>query len=159
MGQRRLSRERAVQILYGIDRTGQSLTDALVGYLEMQSGKQRRVLHHFTAELLERTLEHLPEIDRALAEIITNWQPDRLAFVDRQILRLAACELLYFPDIPPKVTLNEYIEVAKTYSGTEAAAFVNGVLDRIAHEKRQGMEIGAAKAEAQGQKRKARAKK
>jgi N utilization substance protein B len=131
MGQRRLARERALQILYAIDRTGQSLTDALVGYLEMQDEKRRRTLLHFTAELLERTLEHLPEIDGLLAEVIAHWQPERVAVVDRQILRLAACEILHFPEIPPKVTLNEYIEVAKSYSGTDAAAFVNGVLDRI----------------------------
>jgi len=157
MGQRRLSRERAVQILYAVDRTGQALTDALVGYLEMQEGKRRRTLHHFTVELLEQTIEHLPAIDRLLGEVITHWKPDRVAFVDRQILRLAACELLYFPDIPPKVTLNEYIEVAKTYSGAEAAAFVNGVLDRIAREKLQ--ETGVEKREARGEKRGARSEK
>jgi len=145
MGQRRLARERAVQILYAIDRTGQSLTDALVGYLEMQEGRQRRLLHHFTAELLERTLEHLPEIDQILGEVITHWQPERVAVVDKQILRLAACEILYFPDIPPKVTLNEYIEVAKTYSGTEAAAFVNGVLDRVAHMRGEKLEVGGGR--------------
>jgi len=141
MGQRRLARERAVQILYSIDRTGQSLTEALVAYVELQHEK-RRVLHHFTVELLEQTLEHLPEIDRMLNEVITHWQPERVAIVDRQILRLATCELLYFADIPPKVTLNEYIEVAKTYSGAEAAAFVNGVLDRIAHVKAEKMKVG-----------------
>jgi len=145
MGQRRLSRERAVQLLYAIDRTGQSLTDALVGYLEMQDQKPRRVLHHFTVELLERTLEHLPEIDRLLGKVITHWQPARVAIVDRQILRLATCELLHFPDIPPKVTLNEYIEVAKTYSGAEAAAFVNGVLDRIAHMRDERQEATSEK--------------
>ena len=133
MGQRRLARERATQILYAIDRTGQDVTAALVAYLELQGGRRRGVFHHSTVELLERTLKYLPEIDRLLAEVITNWQPERVAVVDRQILRLATCEILYFPDIPPKVTLNEYIEVAKTYSGPDAAAFVNGVLDRIAH--------------------------
>jgi len=133
MGQRRLARERAVQILYAIDRTGQNLSEALVAYLQLQGARRRKVFHHSTVELLERTLEHLHEIDRLLAEVITNWQPERVAVVDRQILRLAACEILHFPDIPPKVTLNEYIEVAKTYSGPDAAAFVNGVLDRIAH--------------------------
>lgn len=132
MGQRRLARERAVQILYAIDRTGQELTEALVGYLEMQGSRQRKSLHHFTVELLERTLAHLPEIDQVLTDVITHWKPERVAVVDRQVLRLAACEILYVADIPPKVTLNEYIEVAKTYSGAEAAAFVNGVLDRIA---------------------------
>ncbi len=133
MGQRRLARERAVQILYSIDRTGQNLTEALVAYLEMQDEQRRSPLHHFTVELLESTLEHREEIDRRLTEVIMNWQPERVAAVDRQILRLAVCELLYFPEIPSKVTLNEYIEVAKTFSGQEAAPFINGVLDRIAH--------------------------
>jgi len=144
MGQRRLARERAVQILYSVDRTGQSLTDALVAYLELQDeAKARKVLHHFTVELLERTLEHLAEIDRILNEVITHWQPERVAIVDRQILRLAACELFYFDDIPPKVTLNEYIEVAKVYCGAEAAAFVNGVLDRVAHMRGAKLEAGS----------------
>lgn len=133
MGQRRQARQRAVQILYAIDRTGQDLTEALVAYLELQGEHKRVTLHHFTVELLERTLEHLDEIDRRLAEVIRHWKPERVAVVDRQILRLAACELLYFADIPPKVTLNEYIELAKTYGGFDSAAFVNGVLDRIAH--------------------------
>ncbi|MCX8035797.1 MAG: transcription antitermination factor NusB [Candidatus Sumerlaeia bacterium] len=137
MGTRRLARERAVQVLYAIDRTGQSLSDALVGYLEMlQDGKRRSHLHHFTVELLETTLAHLEEIDHLLAGVITHWQPERVAVVDRQILRLACCELLFYPDIPPKVVLNEYIEVAKVYSGEDAAAFVNGVLDRIMHMKK-----------------------
>jgi N utilization substance protein B len=132
MGQRRRARERAVQILYAIDQTGQSLTDALVGFLDLDAPNQRRRLHHFTVELLERTLERRSEIDQLLTEIIARWQPERVAAVDRQILRLAVCELLWFDDIPPKVTLNEYIEVAKTFSGAEAAAFINGVLDRVA---------------------------
>ena len=83
MGQRRLARERAVQILYSIDRTGQSLTEALVAYVELQHEK-RRVLHHFTVELLEQTLEQLPEIDRMLNEVITHWRPERVAIVDRR---------------------------------------------------------------------------
>jgi len=132
MGRRRLARERAVQILYSIDRTGHDLTDALVAYLEMQDEQYRTALHHFTVELLETAMQNLDAIDERLAEVITNWQPERVAVVDRQILRLAVCELLFFPDIPIKVTLNEYIEVAKTFSGQEAAAFINGVLDRIA---------------------------
>jgi N utilization substance protein B len=133
MGQRRLARERAVQILYSIDRTGQDLTEALVAYIEMQDDQRRSPLHHFTVELLEAALEHQADLDRRLTEVIANWQPERVAAVDRQVLRLAVCELLYFPEIPSKVTLNEYIEVAKTFSGTEAAPFINGVLDRIAH--------------------------
>jgi len=132
MGKRRLARQRAVQIMYAIEHTGQDITEALVAYLDMHDEGERPSLHHFTVELLERTREHLAEIDRILAEAIINWRPERVAAVDRQILRLATCELLYFPEIPPKVTLNEYIEVAKTFSGPDAAAFVNGVLDRIA---------------------------
>ncbi len=143
MGTRRLARERAVQVLYAIDRTGQSLSEALVGYLEiLQDSKRRSHLHHFTVELLEKTLAHREEIDRLLTSVITHWQPDRVAVVDRQILRLACCELLHFPDIPPKVVLNEYIEVAKVYSGDDAAAFVNGVLDRIMHMKNNQRDEG-----------------
>lgn len=133
MGQRRRARQRAAQILYGIEYTGQTLTDALVGFLETQGEGRSVTLHHFTVELLECVLENLEDIDAHLAAVITHWQPGRVAAVDRQILRTAVCELLYFEDIPPKVTLNEYIEIAKKLSGPESAAFINGVLDRIAN--------------------------
>ncbi|MBM3334575.1 transcription antitermination factor NusB [Candidatus Sumerlaeota bacterium] len=151
MGERRRARERAVQILYAIDRTGQSLTDALLAYVELQRDRQRPSLHHFTVELLERTLEHVAEIDRVLADVIAHWQPQRVALVDRQILRLAACELTHFPDVPPKVTLNEYIEIAKVFGGQEAAAFVNGVLDKVAHLASGELEAGSQKLEVRGQ--------
>jgi len=151
MGERRRARQRAVQILYAIDRTGQSLTEALVAYVELQGDRQRRSLHHFTVELLERALEHVGEVDRVLADIIAHWQPERVALVDRQILRLAACELFYFPEIPPKVTLNEYIEIAKTFGGQEAAAFVNGVLDKVARLPGEKLEARGQRSEVRSQ--------
>jgi N utilization substance protein B len=64
--------------------------------------------------------------------VITNWRLDRLSLIDKNILRLATSELLHFGDIPPKVTINEYIEIAKVYGDIDSPSFINGILDKIA---------------------------
>ena len=89
--------------------------------------------HTFAGVLLDTTIANLDEIDSRLEEVIENWTLDRLSTVDRCTLRLAVGELLFFEDIPPKVTINEYIEIAKEYSDMDAPAFINGILDKIAH--------------------------
>jgi N utilization substance protein B len=98
----------------------------------------RRRLHddeatvRFAEELFQKTLSHRPEIDRRLAEIAQNWTIERMAAVDRNVLRLATCELLFVPDTPPKVAIDEAIELAKRFGTADSAAFVNGILDRLA---------------------------
>ena len=77
--------------------------------------------------------EHLDEIDEKIAKYTENWQLSRMAVVDRNILRFSVYELLFMDDIPPKVTINEAVNVAKKYSQDEAGKFVNGVLDKIHH--------------------------
>ena len=86
------------------------------------------------------------EVDTLIASSATNWQLDRMAAVDRNILRLAAIELLYREDVPPKVAINEAIEIAKQYSTTESGYFVNGVLDRI--RRMAGLEVTATSPQA-----------
>ena len=88
----------------------------------------------FARELLDRSIERLPEIDALLAAALQNWDLRRLGAVDRAILRLAVAEMLTCPDIPPAVTINEAIEIARSLASAESARFANGVLDRVRKE-------------------------
>ncbi|MBU1049876.1 transcription antitermination factor NusB [Candidatus Bipolaricaulota bacterium] len=82
--------------------------------------------------------ERQPEIDRILGEKTVGWKFERLALLDRNILRLGVYELLYFDDVPPEVAMNEAIELAKKYGTEQARKFINGILDRIWKEHREG---------------------
>lgn len=86
-------------------------------------------------EHLERLVEtvdaHLPEIDRALEDSLQNWRLHRLAVVDRCVLRLGAAELLFVPDVPGRVAIQEAVRLAERYGSAESASFVNGVLDAL----------------------------
>jgi N utilization substance protein B len=86
----------------------------------------------FTEDIACGTIDHLAEIDSAIQKAAEHWVLQRMASVDRNILRLATYELLYRADIPSSVTINEAIEIAKRYSSVESAAFINGILDTIA---------------------------
>ena len=85
----------------------------------------------FTGELVKGTVEHFKAIDEKIADYATNWQIKRMAVIDRNILRLSCYELLFREDIPPKVSINEAVDLAKKYSGPQAGKFVNGILDKI----------------------------
>lgn len=91
----------------------------------------------FVLELVKGTLQHKDAIDNELSQSAKNWNLDRMAVVDRNILRLAIFELLYKDDIPMKVTINEAIELAKRYSTIESPSFINGILDKIAKGKKR----------------------
>ena len=86
----------------------------------------------FASEIIDGTLSMLDEIDSAIKKTAENWVLERMAAVDRNILRFAVYELLQRKDIPPAVTINEAIEIAKKYSTLESASFINGILDKIA---------------------------
>lgn len=102
---------------------------ALHDFMLMQ--EHPRDYYSFTEELVNGVLGHLEEIDRAIAAHAENWSIDRIAKVELAILRLAVHELLRRRDIPPVVTINEAIEIAKMYAGEDSHRFVNGVLDRM----------------------------
>lgn len=135
---RRLARETALQVLYQIDLTGD------------QSDLPRTLAHwagefavppssmDFAQSLVEGTLKYREEIDQQLAQLSQGWRMERMAAVDRNLLRLAAYEILYCPDIPGKVTLNEAIELAKSFGGSDSAKFINGILDRLLEGKENG---------------------
>ncbi len=82
-------------------------------------------------------MRHINEVDAAIKDAAEHWVLERMAAVDRNILRFATFELLYSPDVPPAVVIDEALEIAKRFSSTESAAFINGILDRIAKTKRK----------------------
>jgi len=90
-------------------------------------------IQEFADRLVRGVLEHKEEIDGLIMKSATNWALDRMAAVDRNILRFAIYELLYEEEIPPKVTINEALDIAKKYSTDKSSAFINGILDKIHH--------------------------
>ncbi len=130
---RRRAREYALQILFQIDFKSQEVSrnDFEDFWLDKNESEDVR---KFTEELVRGTIERLDEIDSRLEKVAENWVLKRMAAVDRNILRFAAFEILYRKDIPPAVTINEAVEIAKKFSSSEAAPFINGILDKLAKE-------------------------
>jgi N utilization substance protein B len=90
-------------------------------------------IRDFTTTLVTGVIQRRDEIDTFIQECSTNWSLERMGMVERNILRFAIYELCFLPDIPPNVTINEAVEVAKKYGTEEAPAFINGILDRVKH--------------------------
>jgi len=131
MGRRRQSRETALQILYALDITRVNVREMLRdGWTEKMLSPEIR---DFTTALVTGVIERRDEIDACIQECSTNWSLERIGMVERNILRFAIYELCFLPDIPPNVTINEAVEVAKKYGTDEAPAFINGILDRVKH--------------------------
>jgi len=133
MGLRRQARECAVQWLFQYDVITQhnpqmapSSMAAFPSMIEITPDAKP-----FAEQLVQGVLEHLTELDELLQRVADHWSVDRMAVVDRNVLRCAVYELLYLDEIPAKVTINEAIEIAKRYGSEESGAFVNGILDRI----------------------------
>ena len=128
MGYRRKSREYALQMLYQYDVRHQSagLAD---GFWEDKEVLEN--IMEFANNLVDGVIKNLDKIDEKIRLSASNWSIDRMAVVDRNILRIAVFELFYMQDIPVNVTLNEAIEIAKRFGEEESGSFVNGILDRI----------------------------
>jgi N utilization substance protein B len=133
MGFRRKAREYALQMLYQSDlNRGNPMEDLMKDFW---IGKNVPTdIRDFSALLVNGVIQSLPEIDAQISSCAENWRVDRIAAVDRNILRIAIYELLYVEDIPARVTLNEAIEVAKRFGQEESPPFINGVLDRVVRE-------------------------
>ena len=130
MGNRRKARVLALQIIYQHDIGSRPFDDILRSFWESQ-GLPPAEIQTFAEDLAAGVRDHLEEIDALAGEYSSHWNLDRMAAVDRNILRLAVYELIYRGDIPPKVTINEFVEIAKKFSTGDSGSFVNGVLDRI----------------------------
>lgn len=138
MGLRRESRELALQMLYALDANPTcSVRETLQTFREEQSDILSRV-REFAEALVFGVQEHREDIDIAIKARSKNWALSRMPRVDLNVMRLAGYELMYRPDIPKKVTINEAIEIARKFGDKESPSFVNGILDEIeACEKKQ----------------------
>jgi N utilization substance protein B len=125
---RRRAREYALMLLFEYDFTG-CLPDRKVFW---EGKTNERAVISFAESIAKGAVEHLAEIDAAIEKAAEHWVLERMAAVDRNIMRAAAYELLHKADIPSAVAINEAIEIAKKFSTAESAAFINGILDRIA---------------------------
>ena len=126
--QRTLSREVALKALYQHDLRGEFPPGGLEALCEAEGLPPAS---EFARELVDGCITKRVEIDRIIEQTAENWRLDRMPFVDRNILRLGTYELVFREDTPPKVVINEAIEMAKKYSTENSATFVNGVLDRL----------------------------
>jgi transcription antitermination protein NusB len=132
-GSRRKARAYALQVLYARDVERSTDVDAALGgwrdSFELDVDDAAR---GFAVELVTSTVTDQAAIDEVIAASSRNWRLDRMSRVDRNILRIAVCELRNFPATPVKVVINEAVELAKRFGTAESPAFVNGILDRIA---------------------------
>ncbi|MEI6805185.1 MAG: transcription antitermination factor NusB [Myxococcaceae bacterium] len=127
-GHRHKSRECALQIMYQVD-AGTAAEQAIADFFAHFALSGEGV--DFSTELVKGAVSHLPELDEKITTHSSKWRIERMDVVDRNILRLATYELTYTPELPPKVILDEWIEVAKRYGTEHSGAFVNGVLDNM----------------------------
>lgn len=132
MTKRRRSRESALQVLYQWDITQQDARKGLVHFKEHFSLKEES--DPFLDLIVQGVLTHCQEIDRLIEQYSEHWRLGRMAPIDRTILRIAIFELLYCEEIPPKVTLNEAVDLGKQFGSDESGSFINGILDRILNE-------------------------
>ena len=126
-------RECALQILYQHEMNPEPMPEILKKFWSQQDEAFSEEVRGFAEKLALGTVEHQAEIDEVVERYADNWELSRMAMIDRNIMRFATYELLYLADVPPKVTLNEAVNLAKKFSQEESGKFVNGVLDKINH--------------------------
>src|ERR1700712_4411453 len=138
MGTRREGREAAIQYLYQLDLNERKVSAAPDDFWTLRTAstnsKPAGKLRAFTEQIVAGVTAHLEEIDARIKQYAENYELHRIAAVDRNILRIAIYEMLYCPDVPPVVSINEAIEIAKRFGSEESGRFVNGILDRVRHE-------------------------
>lgn len=129
MIKRRQVRETVLKAIYALQLgkdTTQHVADTIIKKAEFAKEKD---LRRFAEKLFFNTIEHKEELDEVISKHIKNWDINRLALIDRLVLKIAICEFIYFEEIPTKVTINEAIEIAKRYSTAKSGRFINGILD------------------------------
>ena len=129
-GKRRHARELAVQFLYQRDLSADDPGEALWYFWQTQE-EVPAATKQFAEELVRGVVANQAVVDEKISRYTEHWELSRIATVDRNILRLAIFEMLYRDDIPPVVSINEAVEIAKKFSTRESGAFVNGILDKI----------------------------
>jgi transcription antitermination protein NusB len=129
MRQRRKAREVAMQVLYGLDVARGRLPEAVDLFWKNFEAPEK--VKAFSSVLVEGTWRNVKQIDALLSSCAENWSIERMSIVDRSILRMAVYELLHCQDIPPKVAINEAIDLGKLFGSENSGAFINGVLDAL----------------------------
>lgn len=129
MKRREQARTIALQALYQLDVRGNEFLPDLVEFLR-ESTREPEV-YFFARRLAEGAWHARPEVDALIGRAAENWRIDRMAILDRSLLRMATFEMVHCPDVPPHVVIDQAIELAKRFGAQESGAFVNGVLDRI----------------------------
>lgn len=119
-----------MKILYAVD-VGREPADECISKYWRNNEPADKAVSDFAEDLVTGVSERKEEIDSLITRCADNWAMERMAVVDRNILRIASLELLFCPDTPPKVAINEAIDMAKKYGDKESGKFVNGILDRI----------------------------
>lgn len=130
MSSRREARERTMQAIYAFELGGDDAQHVLETVIHPRLKDDPESLK-FATQLFLKSLDSREAADEIVATYTRNWELSRIALIDRILLRMAICEMLYFEDIPPKVTINEVIEVAKSFSTANSGKFINGILDAI----------------------------
>ena len=129
MRKRRKAREITLQNLFAIE-ISQNPIERVIENIQEMEGFNQEILD-FACTLLRKVINHRESLDNDVSLMIQNWEYERVALIDRLILRQSLCEFLHFSEIPPKVTINEAIDLAKKFSTAESGRFVNGVLDGL----------------------------
>lgn len=138
---RTLARKLACDILYQMDLTGDGLEKVLSSYGRMleegveESGIPSGEVPGFSRQLVELYIENDEEVDGLIASYADRWSLERMPMVDRNLLRLGFVEILYLEDIPTNVSINEYLELAKSFSTQDSGKFINGVMGKLVKDK------------------------
>ncbi len=134
MSRRRKARQYALQLLFRLDLTRESVDwTAFSEFWEDKKASEDVIA--FTRELVSGAWQNLERIDTEIRDTASHWALERISAVDRSLLRLSVFELLYRDDIPASVSINEALEIAKKFSSMESVSFINGILDKIAKKK------------------------
>lgn len=136
---RRMAREHALQVLYSYEMTANPIQQVIENFPGEELSDENSA--EFANNLIHKSIENISELDKRIKEKALNWEFSRIAILDRLILRIGICELLLFEDIPPKVTINEAIEIAKKYSTEKSGIFINGILDSILQDLRKSGDL------------------
>ena len=139
MMRRREARRIAMTILYAQTCTGYQMDEVVTLVRTMRSdwGEMLTPAPHqpnFILPLIQAVQRNRLEIEDHIEKVLQNWRISRISPVEAALLKLGCAEILYFADIPPRVTINEYIELAKVFSNENAPSFINGILDKLVHQ-------------------------
>ena len=129
MGERRRARELAIQVLFHLEFSPDDPSEAFD--LICENFDARKSIRDFSKKLVLGVCEEKKTLDKVISEASKNWRIERMARLDKSILRLAAFEIMFIEDIPPKVSLDEAVEIGKKFGGEDSGRYINGVLDNI----------------------------